>query len=293
MADLDVLQLHNFGADSPREFYCNTFQEHIRTFHKDITIPHKHNFYLTVLFTHGMGRHEIDFEEYPIYPGAIFMLNPGQTHHWELSEDADGYIFFHSRDFYDSYFSQHSVNEFPFFSSLMNASGLKIPKASSPLLWQLFGELYEKTRSKTNNAPSIARGIIQLIYLYLDQAYREQGMVSPSHPGGYSRHMQEFEKLIERNFISEKQVSQYADWLNITPRHLNRVSQSAVGKSPISLITARAMLEAKRMLYYTDKPIGEIATLLGFDDLAYFSRLFKKHCGISPRHFHQSFKRNN
>jgi AraC family transcriptional activator of pobA len=63
------------------------------------------------------------------------------------------------------------------------------------------------------------------------------------------------------------------------------VCLAATGQSPIQLIHARIVLEAKRQLHYTDRPINEIAFALGFDDPAYFTRFFTRLSGASPRAF--------
>src|SRR5688572_5483594 len=119
MKKTGVLKIGQFHSnENPEEFYANTLGVHLRTRHKDISVPHRHDFYLTVLFTKGTGTHEIDFTSYAVKPGALFFLNPGQTHHWELSDDTDGYIFFHTQSFYDLQYSHSRVADFPFYYSM-------------------------------------------------------------------------------------------------------------------------------------------------------------------------------
>ena len=77
-------------------FYVNRFSEHLKKYHSDINHPHKHDFYLTVFFEKGRGRHDIDFNSFPIHPNSVFFLQPEQIHHWEFEEEPEGWIFFHS-----------------------------------------------------------------------------------------------------------------------------------------------------------------------------------------------------
>jgi AraC-like DNA-binding protein len=51
------------------------------------------------------------------------------------------------------------------------------------------------------------------------------------------------------------------------------------------------MLEAKRRLFYTNESVKEIAFRLGYDDYAYFTRLFTKVCGISPTRFREIYRK--
>ena len=91
-----VLNINDFDFEGDtNQFYANQFSNHLYDFHKSITKPHKHDFFLSVLFTHGHGTHDIDFNTYDIKPGSLFFMLPGQTHDWTLSDDIEGYIFFH------------------------------------------------------------------------------------------------------------------------------------------------------------------------------------------------------
>ena len=76
---LDISQLQNQETES--NFYVNNLREHIRHNKSKITKPHKHNSYLCILFTKGIGTHEIDFNTYEVKPGNLFVISPGKTHH--------------------------------------------------------------------------------------------------------------------------------------------------------------------------------------------------------------------
>src|SRR3954467_5840636 len=82
------------------DFYANTLREHLKI-HTFVNLPHKHDFYLVVLITRGSGSHEIDFIKYTAKPGMLFLMQPGQMHHWQFSKDIEGYVFFHTRTFYE------------------------------------------------------------------------------------------------------------------------------------------------------------------------------------------------
>jgi AraC family transcriptional activator of pobA len=85
-------------------------------------LPHKHDFYLTVLITHGSGKHEVDFESDNVFPGTLFMLKPSQMPYWELSDDIEGYVFFHYANFFDEGYLTTSIKGFEFFASLQNST---------------------------------------------------------------------------------------------------------------------------------------------------------------------------
>ena len=94
-----------------------------------------------------------------------------------------------------------------------------------------------------------------------------------------------FEALLDQHFLKHWTVSDYANALSITPTHLSRLVRAATGHAASHLILDRVIREARRNLVYTNLPVSTIAYALGFNDPAYFSRLFSGATGLSPRRF--------
>lgn len=90
-------------------------------------------------------------------------------------------------------------------------------------------------------------------------------------------------EAIEKDFRSGRSVPEYARALRVSEARLRQSCLRATGHPPIRLVHARALLEAKRKLVYTQLPVAEIAYALGFSDPAYFTRFFTSRAGISPR----------
>jgi len=86
-----------------------------------------------------------------------------------------------------------------------------------------------------------------------------------------------------------RSVSDYADALAVSAPHLSRVCRRESGKPASALLRARQMLEARRLLAYTQIAVAEIAYRLGFSDPAHFSRVFSAETGLSPRAFRKGF----
>ncbi|WP_169051649.1 AraC family transcriptional regulator [Flavobacterium sp. H122] len=286
MKKFAVLNIGQFGTGNRIEgFHVNTIENHLITAHRNIHKPHKHNFYLTVLFTHGNGVHEIDFVKYEVKPGSLFFLNPGQMHHWELSDDTRGFIVFHSQSFYDLHFVKEKINHYPFFHSIQNLPVLYLEKESIGYFSRLFQEiLSENTSVQIFKIPKII-ALAELIYIEATRLYMGDEELEMVKLNTYSEKFQQFERLVEANYKTEKAASQYADWLHISPKHLNRITQNMVNKTTTDIILERVFLEAKRELISQKFTFSEIASDLGYADYAYFSRLFKKKCGETPSEF--------
>ena len=97
--------------------------------------------------------------------------------------------------------------------------------------------------------------------------------------------LEEFSELLDIHISVNKQASQYAEMLNLTPYQLNTITKTALGKTSSELINEQIILESKRYLLSTSNQVKEIAYHLGYEDASYFIRFFKKHAGLSPEAF--------
>ncbi len=287
---ISILDINQFELDKrQKDFFINEIPAHIFENQSKITRPHKHNSYLSILFTKGSGRHEIDFNSYEIKPGSVFLLSPGQTHHWELSEDIDGYIFSHTANFYDLHYSHNRIHQFPFFYSIQNTPYLLLDEQKDEIE-SLFKKVYDEYLNKKALQQQLILSYIDIIYIELSRLYLLENSQKIIKANSYSEKLQEFEALIEKKYIEEKSPSQYADWMNISPKHLNRITKTVVGKTASEVITDRVILEAKRRVLHTKNNFSAIAASLGYDDYAYFSKLFKKASGLAPTEFLKIYK---
>lgn len=280
---------HGINLD---DFYANTIENHLVTSHKDIELPHKHDFYLAILFTKGSGIHEIDFTSYNVKPGSLFFLNPGQTHHWILSQDIKGYIFFHTQAFYDLYYTQNHIHQFPFFYSMHSSPVIYLNNTDSISITQLFKNVLKENKEDNLLKRDKTMTLIQEVYIESTRIYAQENDVdSVQHHSSYYTKFLKLEELIESLFITEKSPSVYAEKLNMSPKHLNRITQAVAGKTATDVILDRVLLEAKKELILQYRNFNEIAYALGYEDYAYFSRLFKKKTAETPSEFIAKYKR--
>ncbi|MEO8116694.1 MAG: AraC family transcriptional regulator, partial [Bacteroidota bacterium] len=100
---------------------------------------------------------------------------------------------------------------------------------------------------------------------------------------------EEFIELISTHITTHKQVSQYADLLNLSTYQVNSITKASVGKLASELINEQIVLEAKRYLLATHNQVKDIADHLGYEDISYFIRFFKKQTGYSPESFRKNF----
>jgi AraC-like DNA-binding protein len=266
----------------------NNFLAHLRD-HHFVNTPHKHDFYMVVFFTEGSGNHQIDFVNYKIKPGSVFFLSPGQSHSWQLSSDINGFVFFHSQQFYQQIFTSLKATHFPFFASIYATPVLnlknKFQKKITPIFEELLQEYQENNIMKLNKISAL----ITLIYIELSRWYvpKEIPLVLNQN---YLSKLHAVEAIIEANYSTIKSPKEYAAKMNMSEKHLNRICKTCLNKTTTQIIADRIIIEAKRALVINNNSITETAAMLGFFDSAYFSRFFKKHTNETPAEFAKKLK---
>ena len=286
MNTISVLHINLFEPEKEASgFYFSTLKNHLVNSHKHIEKPHRHDFFVTVIFTAGQGIHEIDFQKYDVSAGSIFFLAPGQVHSWELSADTDGYIFFFSQPYYELHYVNQKLKDFPFFNAPGFSRKLQLQSEELLSMIHLFQAIECEHQSQKVMKQNFILSLITQIYIHAVREFSKDDQLIQASNSAYFKHYQDFENLLETFFVSEKSISYYASMMDISPKHLNRITQTTVQKTASQVITDRVMLEAKRMLIYLDEDLVEIAFRLGYEEYSYFARVFRKNTGITPSHF--------
>jgi AraC-like DNA-binding protein len=285
---LPVYAIKEFhGHDDSLEFYANHLKPHVAT-HAFTNLPHKHDFYLVILVTHGSGTHEIDFVNYKVAPGALFIMRPGQMHYWKLSKDIEGYVFFHSKTFFEEGLTGMKLQDYPFYRSFQTVPFIKAVSYQLPELKKLMLEIIDEYKSDEQLKHQRLQSLVNLVYINISRHYKSSKQ--EKNPT-YLLKALEFETLIEKNFKELKSARDYASLLNITEKHLNRITRTCFNKTSTQLIAERIVLEAKRLLIHTGMQSTQIAYALGYNDKSYFVRFFKKNAGETPMEFLRKYKR--
>lgn len=293
MKIIELLKINDFEKGAlAGPFYCNTITGHLQNHHSRIEKPHKHNFYAVFLFTSGTGIHEIDFHRYDVKPGSVFFLYPGQTHSWELSDDANGFLFFHTEEFYEMAYASNSIKEFLFFESNYSEKCIYLNTQQEHHIEALFQALYREAMADEWKKKQFLLSLLTQIYICLNRYIEHHSTVSFSSLRHYRHIFSQFEKLLDTHFIEIKSATLYADLLNISQKHLNRIVKSVTTQTTTDIITNRIVLEAKRQLIYTDNSLSQVAQYLGYEDYTYFSKMFKKSTGVSASEFRKRYREN-
>ncbi|MCS3868911.1 AraC-like DNA-binding protein [Chryseobacterium ginsenosidimutans] len=292
MDSISVLNIDLFQkGKNTSDFYFSTVQNHLIVGHRHLEKAHRHDFYASILFTKGSGVHEIDFQKYDVSAGSLFFMSPGQIHSWELSKDIEGYLFFCLQDFYEMHYVNQKLRNFPFFGSVNFPRKLQLNKDELKENITLMQQLQKEYQSQNVMKDGLMLSLMSQIFILSTRQFsKDFDTLASSASLSYFKHYQEFETVVEQYFTNEKSITFYASLLNITSKHLNRITQTVVHKTATDVITERVILEAKRMLMYLDESLGEIAFRLGYEEYSYFVRVFRKTSGMTPTQFIKMYK---
>jgi AraC family transcriptional activator of pobA len=280
-----IYTIQNFKASlSKKELYINTFKSHLKE-HRFVEKPHRHSFYMLALITNGTGKHEIDFTKYDVKKGSLFLLQPGQIHNWDLSHDVDGYIFFYSQEIYNLHFGNQKIEDYPFYQSVMSLPELILTENEVEKIKPFFDLMVAESQEDFPKKAEKLLNLLDCIHIEISRKYLS---VSNHISHSYNYKLQLLEQILEQHYKQQKLPSFYADNMNITLKHLNRICKETLNQTVTEIITNRIILEAKRLLVNPVKSINQIADELGFEDYSYFTRLFKKKNGITPSDFRKN-----
>ncbi|PTQ95643.1 AraC-like DNA-binding protein [Mucilaginibacter yixingensis] len=257
---------HNFVAT----------QGHLLKF--DEFVPsHRLDFYAIVWFLEDNElQHYIDFVSYPIHKNSIYLIARNQVHTLPNHFIKSNVIVF-DRWFFDSIEeSEYRLMFVPF-----NNNALYIPEGCLTELNYLF-ELMEREYHANND--------LKLLHWYTEAFLTHLFRISTDGDGGrsfYNERLQLLFRLVSDHFRDQKTNEFYADKIGVSSKRLNQIVKAQMGITVSQLIYNYTLIEAKRELSHSKKPIKQIAYELGFKGPSYFSRFFRKQAGITPETFRQ------
>ncbi|KRT13699.1 AraC family transcriptional regulator [Pedobacter ginsenosidimutans] len=247
---------------------------------RHIEKPHKHDFFLFMLFEEGRGIHTIDFIDHQVAGGQLHLLFPEQIHKWELGEETHAHQLMISRGIFETL-----ANSLRF--SLILYQNYPVINLSAVAYGKILYE-FQSIRSELLK-PAILWEIINARIRLIALMISEEAETLFNNQTVYQTKpvLFKYRSLIDMHYKKEKLVGFYADQLSISANYLNMLCKKHFHVSATALIHERLILEAKRILLTTQRPIKAIAFDLGFYDVAYFSKFFKNQTRITPRAFRE------
>ncbi len=232
----------------------------------------------------------VDFNHYKTKKPSLFFLT---NQHVNIQKGKDeSVLLFYNRDFYCIQIHDkevacdgllfHNVFEIPF---------VELDDAEAVLIKGLFQHIQDELEWKDSSAEEMIRTYVKQIIIRATRKWKKQNLDNDSIriPDSGLDIFRDFSRHLEIHFREKHNVAEYAEQLHLAPKTLTHKFKNLNLESPNQFIINRILLEAKRLLFYTDKPVKEIAYDLGYEDPAYFNRLFTHKTGSTPANFKKNY----
>ncbi|HYG01884.1 MAG TPA: AraC family transcriptional regulator [Chryseosolibacter sp.] len=245
---------------------------------------HRHDFYFVLALKKGSGNHEIDFVSHTISDNSVFLMRPGQVHRLELKSRSKGYLMEFGKNFFNFNDNNH------IFRKAANKNFCQLEPATSDKLQTILASIHDEYLNQHDGFEAVIKASLSIFFIKLGRR-RQHTEISNNTRSDYAQErLHDFFALVESDIATHKQVSYYADKLNLSSFQLNSITKTLMGKTAAELIDDHILLESKRYLLATSNQVNQIAYHLGYEDVSYFIRFFKKHTGFTPEMFRQNLR---
>jgi len=249
--------------------------------------PHRHDFYTMLLVEKASGEHKIDFQTYPLNGQEVYFIAPGQVHQLIEKEASIGYSIVFSVDFIlQNHIPVDFIKDLNLFRECGASPPLLLSKEQFTRLKHRAEEIFRLFHSKEVFRFESIGALLKLMLIACRQNCELENF-SKQENHKKSNTLRRFKSLVEDHHRQWHKSKEYAEAMHLNVDHLNRIVKELSGKTVKEHIQNRIIVAAKRLIYFSNLSLKEIAFDLGFDELSNFSAFFKKCTNQTPSQFKQ------
>jgi AraC family transcriptional activator of pobA len=242
----------------------------------DVREPHRHAYHELIWVRDGSGRHLIDGEPVEFGPRTVTLIAKGQVHQFERADQVRGVVV---------RFDDEWLTGSRWLFSGGGCTALRVPEEDAPRFDALLELLREEVeRPAGPESAELHRHLLSAALLWA-QRWREAQLEGGGATRADVQLQQQFLETLEHDFPKSHDAGHYASELGVSSGTLSRTLSRLSGRTTKQLILDRVLLEAARLLRFSDLSVKEIAARLGFTDQFAFSKAFKRQRGVAPLDF--------
>lgn len=249
---------------------------------------HKVSFYVIIFITQNNGKHSINYKEHSFEKGTVFTLRKNNVHKFYRTNAKGKFLIFTEDFVVRNSDNTATLKLFQLFNEMLASPKLQLDNGNFIEIENLVQQIKKEYQDiKDDHSIEIIRNLIQVL---IHKLFRIKA--SGNYNFNDQKHQLKFlalQELIEKECFESKKVSYYANKMGVTPRTLNNITQSIIGKSVKAFIDEIVILQIKRLLFNAQLSFTEIAYESGFDDPTNFFKYFRKNTGLSPKQFRENY----
>lgn len=267
------LKINNHESLSIQEINNTTF-----------ATPRQDQFYAMILILEGQGNNLSEMVAYPFQAIQMYCYTPFQLYQFNAQTQCNGIVIrFHSDFFCLEKHGKEIQCNGVLFNDIYGTPHFNLTPEQNLIIQQHIHALINEIQTEGIAKDEAVIAQLKLLMVHAVRIKLQQtNNITIASTDYQTVTTKAFEQLINEQYTKLHQPSKYADLLGVSLRTLNNYCTKVYQKSPSEVIQDKIIVEVKKLLYLTNKPIKEIAFETGFNDFQYFNRMFKKKTSLSP-----------
>jgi AraC family transcriptional regulator, transcriptional activator of pobA len=252
--------------------------------------PHRHDYHELIWVRSGRGYHLIDGARVPARPGSITLIGRGQVHVFECAQGVEGAGVRFGEELLFGGAAQRVVPGWLLAGQCGRT--VPVPAEEAERLDAIIAALRSEVDRPDAQSADLQRELVSVILLWVERWYDAARTEARAADDSDVQLLRRFVSRLESDYAQHHDAAHYADRLAVPPAALSRALSRVTGSSTKELVPDRVMVEAARLLRFSDLTAQQIAHRVGFSDPLYFSRAFKRHWGESPTGYRSRVRGN-
>lgn len=284
------IPVHPFERDEANggDLFTITRSEGGLVYESDMLLPHRKAYYLLVFVRHNRSRHWVDMLPYSARDNTFYFATPTQILVKEEPTPSWSTHLTFTSEFLA--LQQHAaLRDLPLIQNPHNGHELRLAAPDVAFVEETLAKIEAEYHRPGEWQHQMLSAHLTVLLTYLSRLYNEQ--FTGTAPSADRLLLKTYQAKIEESFRELHEVGAYAALLHLSAGHLSEVVKAQSGKPAIKHLHERLVLEARRLLFYSQHPLKEIAFELGFSDASYFNRFFKRETGVTPAEYRTTIRK--
>jgi AraC-like DNA-binding protein len=246
--------------------------------------------YIKILFLKKGSQLTVDFSRYKLLQDALVFINVNQWYEINPQSASSGSLIYYNRDFYCVEIHDKEVScDGILYNNVFEIPVVHLSKEQSDQVQHILKEIIQEAKNDEPAMEEMLRILLKKLIIISTRIWKKSHVIVSAEARQDVEFLRKFSQLVELHFKRLHTVADYANLLSLTPKILNKRITKTGTSAPNELIKERIILEAKRLLAHTALSVKEIGYALGYEDPAYFVRLFTKQAAVSPADFRKRY----
>jgi AraC-like DNA-binding protein len=250
--------------------------------HPILEYPHKSTYFSLYLVENAVGEMIIDNHKVIIDQPKAIVIKPQSVNKLQIDKIAKGKVICFTEDFFSLRYNNNVLYQFDFLKQESKPC-IRLNNNQFQKSFDILNFMYDEFLTHQQTSSKVLRSYLNILLFQVDRAF---SIVPNTYVKSIKRErIIEFESLVDKYFDKYKLPCDFAEQMHLSPNYLNKICKEETGKTAGEIIRKRIIIEAQRLLHYTNDSVNEISDKLGFEHVSYFITMFKRETGFPPEKF--------